>query len=81
MSNRCIGDYIVTEKIGSGSFAQVYKAHHKATKQTVAVKAISRERLNEKLQENLESEIAILRAFKHRAANGPGSAHVFEGLG
>jgi len=66
MSSRTIGNYVVTEKIGSGSFAQVYKAHHKTTALTVAVKAISRERLNAKLQENLESEISILRKIQHK---------------
>jgi serine/threonine-protein kinase ULK/ATG1 len=31
----------------------------------VAIKAISREKLTQKLQENLESEISILRDFRH----------------
>lgn len=60
-----VGDYVVTAKIGSGSFAVVYKGHHRSTHLPVAIKAINRERLNKKLQENLESEIAIMRNMNH----------------
>ena len=44
---------------------KVYRGVHKKTHAEVAVKAISRERLNKKLQENLESEISILRDVQH----------------
>jgi serine/threonine-protein kinase ULK/ATG1 len=60
-----IGDYIVTARIGSGSFAIVYRAHHKVTNQPVAVKAINKTKLNPKLLENLESEISIMRQIDH----------------
>lgn len=61
-----IGDYIVTAKIGSGSFAVVYKGYHKHKPDfQVAIKAINRERLNAKLQENLESEIAIMQRMNN----------------
>ena len=70
--SKSIGEYIVTEKIGSGSFAQVYKAHHKSTKVPVAVKAISRERLNKKLQENLVQAAlnAKLKEMQSRTQRG-----------
>ncbi|KAI8381091.1 kinase-like domain-containing protein [Radiomyces spectabilis] len=60
-----VGDYIIGAKIGQGSFATVYKAQHKTTKQTVAVKSVLRSKLTRKLLENLESEISILRAIRH----------------
>ncbi|CAN0039548.1 unnamed protein product, partial [Phaeothamnion confervicola] len=43
----------------------VFRAHHKGRGEEVAIKAIRRERLNRKLQENLECEISILRNFRH----------------
>ncbi|XP_024359687.1 serine/threonine-protein kinase ATG1c isoform X2 [Physcomitrium patens] len=63
---RVIGDYIVTQQIGSGSFAVVWKAHHKQHSAfQVAIKEIATEKLNKKLQESLRSEIAILRRTDH----------------
>ncbi|KAL0589885.1 hypothetical protein ABG067_002110 [Albugo candida] len=64
-SSGSIGDYVVTSKIGSGSFAVVYKGYHKLTKLPVAIKALSLQKLNKKLLENLESEIAIMRQINH----------------
>lgn len=62
-----IGDYIVTSKIGSGSFAIVYKGYLKSDpSKTVAIKAILRDRLNGKLTENLESEISIMQQMDHK---------------
>ncbi|GLD94645.1 hypothetical protein PINS_up003269 [Pythium insidiosum] len=60
-----IGDYVVTSKLGSGSFAVVYKGYHKATKAPVAIKALSLSKLNRKLLANLELEIAIMRQIDH----------------
>jgi serine/threonine-protein kinase ULK/ATG1 len=66
---RSVGDYYVTKKIGSGSFASVWKGYSKYnTAQWVAIKSINREKinLNKKHQENLESEIAIMQKIQHR---------------
>ncbi|KAJ0400535.1 hypothetical protein P43SY_008398 [Pythium insidiosum] len=60
-----IGDYVVTSKLGSGSFAVVYKGYHKVTKAPVAIKALSLSKLNRKLLANLELEIAIMRQIDH----------------
>ncbi|ETV99388.1 ULK/ULK protein kinase [Aphanomyces invadans] len=60
-----VGDYVVTARIGSGSFAIVYKGYHKVTNVPVAVKAINKQKLNPKLLENLESEISIMRQINH----------------
>lgn len=65
MSRASIGDYIVTSKLGSGSFAVVYKGYHKVTKVPVAIKAMSLNKLNSKLLANLETEISIMRQIDH----------------
>ena len=62
---RTIGDFEIRGKLGSGSFADVYKAVHRVTGREVAVKAIALSKMNEKLEKNLESEIAILRKIEH----------------
>lgn len=46
--------------------SQVYRAVHVETNQEAAVKHISQEKLTLKLQENLESEISILKNHSHR---------------
>ncbi|KAI9260641.1 kinase-like domain-containing protein [Phascolomyces articulosus] len=60
-----VGDYIISSKIGQGSFATVYKAQHKTTKRIVAIKSVLRSKLTRKLLENLESEISILKGIRH----------------
>lgn len=71
--SRMIGDYAVTQQIGSGSFAVVWKGRHKETGREVAIKEIATEKLNKKLRESLESEIAILEK-----ANHPNIIHLIE---
>lgn len=58
--------YILTAEIGKGSFATVYKGFHSTTRKAVAIKTVSRSILTHKLLENLESEIAILKALRHK---------------
>ncbi|OWZ11702.1 ULK/ULK protein kinase [Phytophthora megakarya] len=65
MSRASIGDYVVTSKLGSGSFAVVYKGYHKVSKTPVAIKALSLHKLSGKLLDNLEMEIAIMRKVDH----------------
>ncbi|KAJ7529518.1 hypothetical protein O6H91_15G054700 [Diphasiastrum complanatum] len=62
---KLVGDYIVLHEIGTGSFAVVWKAVHRFDGHEVAIKEIATERLNKKLQDNLSSEIAILRKTDH----------------
>lgn len=45
---------------------QVFRAVHISSQQEVAIKDISQEKLTLKLQENLESEISILKNHAHR---------------
>jgi len=61
-----VGDYVVTHRLGSGSFATVYRGQHKTTGVVVAIKAISLSRLDRKSLENLEGEISIMQRVNHR---------------
>ena len=61
-----VGDWVFDEKIGRGSFAVVWKAHHRTTGQVVAVKEIATDKLNQKLKQSLECEISILKRVEHR---------------
>eukprot|EP00965_Chrysotila_dentata_P239282 6203006-Pleurochrysis_carterae.AAC.2 len=60
-----VGAYELGSTLGQGSFATVYRGQHRGTKRIVAVKAIVRGRLNQKLTENLEAEISILQTLQH----------------
>ena len=60
-----IGKYKVTHALGKGSFADVYRAEHSETGELVAIKAISIERLNPQARKQLNSEVEILKKFKH----------------
>lgn len=58
--------YRMIREIGAGSFAKVYLANTTSAPLTaVAIKSVSRSKLNKKLLENLESEISILKATRH----------------
>lgn len=64
--SKIVGAYQLREKIGKGSFADVYKAIHKLTGERFAIKTISKDILLEpKLLVGLESEIQIMKDFVH----------------
>ncbi|XP_077248329.1 protein kinase superfamily protein [Tasmannia lanceolata] len=65
--NRCglIGDYILGPKIGSGSFAVVWRSTHRSLGLEVAIKEINKKQLNSKINESLRKEITILRQIRH----------------
>jgi len=46
--------------------SHTHPSHKQRTRETVAIKAVSRQKLTTKLLENLESEINILKSIKHR---------------
>jgi len=68
---KMVAGYALQQRLGSGSFATVYKGvkvlEAQGRTDTVAVKAISRtsEKLTKKVLENLETEINILRTYRH----------------
>lgn len=64
-SHECVGDYVISQRIGAGSFAVVWKGKHKVTGLEVAIKEIPTEKLNKKLLDSLESEISILEKSNH----------------
>ncbi|KAG6480667.1 hypothetical protein ZIOFF_057252 [Zingiber officinale] len=63
--NRVVGDYIIGQQIGAGAFSTVWRARHRVRGTEVAVKEIVMDRLSKKLQENLLSEVSILRRINH----------------
>ena len=65
-TSRSVANWVLQQKIGSGSFAVVWKAVHAETGSAVAVKEISTDRLNKKLKQSLESEVSILKQIRHR---------------
>ncbi|CAN6480547.1 unnamed protein product [Victoria cruziana] len=63
--NRMIGEYILGPKIGSGSFAVVWRGWHVRSGDVVAIKEIDRRQLSAKLNESLLKEITILGEINH----------------
>lgn len=75
---RTVAGYVLQQKLGSGSFATVYKGvklpaansnqrEHNDSADVVAIKAIARtsDKLTKKVLQNLEIEISILRTYRH----------------
>lgn len=65
--SKTVGDYQIKEKIGKGSFAEVYLGVNIHDGKKFAVKVISKELINSepKLAAGLESEIRIMHEFIH----------------
>ncbi|KAK0057945.1 serine/threonine-protein kinase ULK3 [Biomphalaria pfeifferi] len=58
--------YVFTEKLGSGTYATVFKAYRKCgEREVVAVKCVLKSSLNKASTENLLTEIELLKALKH----------------
>ncbi|XP_022757643.1 serine/threonine-protein kinase ATG1a-like [Durio zibethinus] len=72
---RLVGDYILGPRIGSGSFAVVWKSRHRQHGSEVAVKEIDKKLLSSKVSENLLKEISILSTIHH-----PNIIHFFEAI-
>ncbi|WOK98951.1 serine/threonine-protein kinase ATG1a isoform X2 [Canna indica] len=62
---RVVGDYILGPRIGSGSFAVVWRARHRLHGHEVAVKEIDKKQVDSKVRDGLLKEIAILRHISH----------------
>lgn len=72
---RVIGDYIVGPRIGSGSFAVVWRARNRSSGLEYAVKEIDKRQLSPKVRENLLKEISILSTIHH-----PNIIRLFEAI-
>uniref|UniRef100_A0A3B3Q8C3 Serine/threonine-protein kinase ULK3 n=1 Tax=Paramormyrops kingsleyae TaxID=1676925 RepID=A0A3B3Q8C3_9TELE len=57
-----LAGFILTEKLGSGTYATVYKGDNR---EAVAVKVVSKKSLNKTSMENLLTEIEILKTVRH----------------
>ncbi|XP_040426520.1 serine/threonine-protein kinase ULK3 isoform X3 [Cygnus olor] len=57
--------FVLTERLGTGTYATVYKAYGKDTREVVAVKCVSKRSLNRASVENLLTEIEILKTIRH----------------
>ncbi|XP_060780143.1 serine/threonine-protein kinase ULK3 isoform X1 [Neoarius graeffei] len=61
-----LADFLLTERLGSGTYATVYKAYRKTdSREAVAVKVVSKKSLNKSSMENLLTEIEILKTVRH----------------
>ena len=65
-TRRSVGQYIVTKRLGHGSFATVWRGYHRVTNAPVAIKSISRSKLSGHVKhaDNLQSEISILQQLQ-----------------
>lgn len=70
-----IGNYILETRIGSGSFAVVWKSRHRHLGTVVAIKEIHRKKFLPQVSDNLLREISILRTINH-----PNIIHLFEAI-
>ncbi|XP_039005621.1 serine/threonine-protein kinase ATG1a-like isoform X2 [Hibiscus syriacus] len=73
--SRLVGDYILGPRIGSGSFAVIWRSRHRQHGLEVAVKEIDKKLLSYKVSENLLKEISILSTINH-----PNIIQLFEAI-
>ncbi|KAG0249186.1 Cyclin-dependent kinase 3, partial [Mortierella polycephala] len=64
-SETIVGDYKGLEKIGEGTYGVVYKASHKDTGRTVALKKIRLENADEGVPSTAIREISLLKELQH----------------
>ncbi|KAM6149802.1 serine/threonine-protein kinase ULK3 [Erethizon dorsatum] len=58
--------FVLTERLGCGTYATVYKAYAKKdTREVVAIKCVAKKSLNKASVENLLTEIEILKGIRH----------------
>nr|XP_033339552.1 serine/threonine-protein kinase ULK3 isoform X2 [Megalopta genalis] len=66
MSLPSVSDYSLLEKLGSGSYATVYKAIKKdGCRDVVAIKCVDKSSLSKSAVDNLVTEINLLKILKH----------------
>ncbi|KAI3441038.1 Protein kinase domain-containing protein [Psidium guajava] len=60
-----LGDYVLSSKLGEGSFSTVWKAVHRASGEVVAVKQVHLSTLNRHLRSCLDCELNFLSSVDH----------------
>lgn len=60
-----LGNYKIIQKIGNGSFSNVFKGEHKETSKLVAIKAINTQKLDNKILKNINMEIDTMLKLNH----------------
>ena len=72
--SKIIGNYLLFDQIGMGSFSKVTKAIHLITEETVAVKILEKEKIEDDIDiERIIREIEILKTIMH-----PNIAQIYE---
>ena len=72
--SKIVGNYLLFDQIGMGSFSKVTKAIHLITEQTVAVKILEKEKIEDEVDiERIIREIEILKTIMH-----PNIAQIYE---
>ena len=72
--SKIIGNYLLFEQIGKGSFSKVAKAIHLVTEQIVAVKILEKDKIEDEIDiERIIREIEILKTIMH-----PNVAQMYE---
>jgi serine/threonine-protein kinase ULK/ATG1 len=66
MSVPQVKDYALVERLGSGSYATVYKGFKKSgPREVVAVKCVEKKQLSGAAVDNIITEITLLKKLKH----------------
>ena len=64
--NKKVGNYLLTEQIGLGTFSKVTKAFHIITKEKVAIKILDKSKIKDNIDiERIYREIEILKSISH----------------
>lgn len=66
MTTPYVEGYVIVEKIGAGSYSNVYKAFKKdGCREAVAIKVVEKRRLSKSAEDNIVTEISLLKKLKH----------------
>ncbi len=66
LSDLCIGNYIVLDRLGAGGMGTVFKARHRRMKRVVALKVLSRETAGQSnFAQRFQREVETIAQFSH----------------